>query len=169
MWSRIIYVCFWPNCTLAGIDQKQSSRNYTNIMNQKQRILLASWSFVLALLLAGIIFYEWVISNWSWLFIVLLAPSLLIRGLLGDEAYGYGRSGITLGDYIKKYPGFQLWIAIWLLCTAFILYYFGTQEQRIDEYGGLILLLFFVPLFGPIIVVSEYQRFKRLGESDNRA
>jgi len=136
-------------------------------MNQRQRTLVASWWFVLALLFGGTLFYEWVISNWSWLFIILLAPSLLIRSLLGDEAYGYGEPGVTLGEYIKKYPIFQLWIAIWLLCTAFILYYFGTREQRIDEHSGLILILFFVPLFGPIVVASEYQRFVRLGSPNS--
>ena len=137
-------------------------------MNYQQKKLVTSWLCVAALLLAGIIFNDWVMSNWDWLSYVLIGVIGVAGALFGKEKLGWGKPGVMFGEFIKPYPLLQLWMAVWTICIAVVLLTLGLKGIRLDKYAGTLLIAFFLPLLGPAIAVAEMQRYKRLGVQSNK-
>lgn len=132
-------------------------------MNYHQKRLVASWLCVVALTLAGIIFNDWVLSNWDWLSFVLLGIIGVAGALFGREKSGWGEPGVMFGEFIEPYPLLHLWMAVYTCCIAVTLITLGIKGVKLHEYVGTLLIVYFAPLLGPAIAVSEIQRYKRLG------
>ena len=111
--------------------------------------------------------YRCVLDNWDWLRWLVFAAILLLAARGGKETMGWGEPGKNLNDFLESNPTLKVWIVFYVFCILLFLAYGLAQGFEFYESPGSWLLLGFVPLFLPLLVVAEYQRYKRLGMQSN--
>ncbi|WP_031435212.1 hypothetical protein [Methylomarinum vadi] len=97
-------------------------------------------------------------------------PALLGLGALfgmfsafHDFSYykGYGNERKRMGDFIESHPKLKLWLVVFSMA---VLPYFIYKMQTDDSVSGSYYFLSFLLLIGPIVYVSERERFHSLGD-----
>ena len=74
---------------------------------------------------------------------------------------GYGNERERMGDFIESHPKLKLWLVGFCMV---ILPYFIYKMQTDDGISGAYYFLSFLLLVGPIICVSEMERFHSQGD-----
>ena len=136
-------------------------------MNQAQKKLVAMWGGFLLLTVIASVNHRWVLDNWDWLRWPVFAAILSLAARGGKETMGWGEPGKKLSDFLKSYPMLKGWVVFYVLCVLLFLAYGLVQGIEFHKSPGSWLLLGFGPLFLPLLVVAEYQRYKRLGIQSN--
>lgn len=99
----------------------------------------------------------------------MLAAILLLTARGGKELKGWGEPSVGMNQFLEKHRGLAVWVVFYVVCIILFLIYGLTNGVEFHKAAGTWLLLGFVPLFAPLIVVAEYQRYKRLGkQSEHR-
>lgn len=89
-----------------------------------------------------------------------------IFSLFQDFSYykGYGSKGERIGDFIEQHPMLKLWLVGF--CTV-VLPYFIYKMQTDESDSGIYYVLSFLLLIGPVVYVSERERFHSLDSPNN--
>lgn len=135
-------------------------------MNRAQKKLAGMWCIVITLLLTAISNHRWMLDNWKWLKWPLLW-AIFVIAIRGDKdltGWGHGKS---LNDFLQAHPVLKAWVALYTFCILCFLGYGLTHGIAFQESPGFWLLVVFVPLFFPLLVISEWERYKRLGAKSN--
>ena len=136
-------------------------------MNQAQKKHVSMWAGAILLMVVGGIEHRWVLDNWKWFMWPTLFAIVLVAKLGGKETTGWGEPGKNLVDFLEECPILKVWVVFYVLCILFFLAYGLVEGIEFHKSPGPWLLLGFGPLFLPLLVVAEYQRYKRLGMQSN--
>lgn len=74
---------------------------------------------------------------------------------------GYGNERKRMGDFVESHPNLKLWLVGF---SMVVLPYFIYKMQTDDCVSGIYYFLSFLLLIGPIVYVSERERFYSLGD-----
>jgi hypothetical protein len=90
-----------------------------------------------------------------------------VISMFQDFSYysGYGSAKKRLGEFIESHPKLKVWLVIYsAVALPFLIY-----EMQINEnVTGLLYLISFLLLLGPIVYVSEMERFHSMGNNDSK-
>lgn len=132
-------------------------------MNRAQRKFVASWVLALSIVLIIGIFDEWILKRWSVVWLPALILVYIAFALRRDTvSYADGRER-TL-EIIERYPIIKLWLVVYTLCIAVVLFVVFTKNINPREFvGPFELFLLLSPIFGPIWFVAERNKYRALG------
>lgn len=123
-------------------------------MTRKQKQLVWSWVFIIALVLAVIAFH--------WILWVLLPFSVLARvGIdTGVAAENEGRA--YLSEMLENYPLLKLWYVICaFVCFGGAIYMIGNDINLINLYGFKLVVIAWLVFLFPVRMIVEYEIFKK--------
>ena len=137
-------------------------------MNSAQKKLVVMWSGIGLLLVLAVANHRWVLDNWDWLGWPALIAILMVATFGGKEMKGWVEPGKTLNDFLDTYPLFKVWVVFYgsiIILTSVVGLARGFEFH---ESPGFWLFMGSVPLFLPLMVIAEYQHYKRLETQSNR-
>ena len=133
-------------------------------MTIAQRELVKYWLFLIAIFLASLYISFSDIEDKQVAFLIVLIPFSIVS-LLQDFSYyaGFGDKSKRIGAFIEKHPLLKVYLVIYCATVLpFMIYRIGSAGFR-ETSEALNFSSFFL-LIGPVMVVSERERYKRLGE-----
>ena len=133
-------------------------------MNNDQKNLVKYWMYLVALLISGLYVSFSDIENKQAALLILLVPFSIVS-LFQDFSYykGYGQKGELIGSFIEKHPYLKLYLVFYCATVLpFMIYEIVTSGT--DGPGDVLYFVSLFMLIGPIVVVSERERFISLGE-----
>lgn len=134
-------------------------------MTTEQRKLVHYWIFLAVVLTIGTIISLSDMQN-KQLAILILTISVVIVSIFQDFRYyrGYGKKAERIGAFIERKPIIKYWVVIFCLAILpFIIYIMGTTDN--EDIQGYLYFLSFILLIGPVVVVSEFERFRSMGNN----
>ena len=126
--------------------------------------LVKYWFFLIAIFLAGLYISYSDIENKQVAFLIVLIPFSIVS-LFQDFSYyaGFGDKSKRIGAFVEKHPFLKLYLVIYCATVLpFMIYRIGSAG--FGETSEVLNLSSFFLLIGPIMVVSERERYKRLGK-----
>ncbi|MGW8229170.1 MAG: hypothetical protein ACWGOW_09730 [Gammaproteobacteria bacterium] len=87
-----------------------------------------------------------------------------VVSLFQDFSYysGYGSAKKRLGEFIEFHPRLKVWLVGY---SAVALPYLIYEMQTNEEVSGVLYFTSFLLLIGPIVFVSEVERFRSMGNN----
>jgi hypothetical protein len=122
-------------------------------MTRKQKQLVWSWVFIIALFFAMIEFH--------WILWVLLPFAVLVRARvdMGVAAENEGRSYLT--GLVDDYKLLKVWFAICaFVCFGGAIYIIRNGINLMDLYGFKVVVIAWISFGFPLIIIGEYELFK---------
>ena len=132
-----------------------------NIMNREQKEILKTWLVLAVLVLVLALIHAGDIERKQLLTLVVGGPIFLYLTSLPDvknHQEFWRKNNYTLGKLIEENISLKLWL---IFTCIFILPFIIYNLYKGGGSSSWLYALAFVLLIGPIIVVSEIQRFKR--------
>jgi len=133
-------------------------------MSNEQRGLVRYWIFSSAIMLIGIYIVLSDIENKQIALIVLMILFSIVSLFQDFSHYtGYGDKGKRIGAFIEKYPLLKVYLVIYCATILpFMIYRIGSVG--FGETSEALSVSSFFLLIGPVVVVSERERYKKLSE-----
>lgn len=135
-------------------------------MNVAQLELRRTWAICGIVLSLFVVFDDFVAANASWLrWLALVGVVFAWSSVRQTRAELRAEGSERIASIVSDEPWLKAWLAFWA-CTFFGGAIYVTRESiRLEElFGFRVIVIAFLILMGPIIVLSEAQRFKELGE-----
>jgi hypothetical protein len=76
---------------------------------------------------------------------------------------GYGSARMRIGEFVESHPKLKVWLVGY---SAVALPYFIYEMQTNENLAGVLYFTSFLLLIGPIVYVSEVERFRSMGNND---
>lgn len=137
-------------------------------MTPAQRRLGTKWIFGALLLCLIFIFNDFLENNAEWLRWVAFAGVVIASlGQSRTRSEMRAEASADLSDLVESAPWLKIWLSIWAAVFFFgAIYVTRYSVDLLQVFGAFRFLIFsFAVLFGPIVVVIQRQRFKKLGEN----
>lgn len=133
-------------------------------MTRGQRNLIRYWIFGGGILFVAI---STSVLNIKYQQLALVGVSILfgLVSLSQDFSYykGYGSGKEMIGEFIESYPKLKIYLAIY---SAAVVPYLIYKTQTNDDHSGLLYFISLCGLIGPIVYISELERFKSMGNEN---
>jgi len=133
-------------------------------MTIAQKALVKYWWFLIALFLACLYIFISDIENKQVALLVVVIPFSIVS-IFQDFSYyaGFGDKSKRIGAFVEKHPLLKVYLVIYCATVLpFMIYKMGSVE-----FGVMPDVLYFSSFFliiGPVMIVSERERYKSLGE-----
>jgi uncharacterized membrane protein len=131
-------------------------------MTKEQKGLIKYWIFGSSILLIAIctIFLDIEYQQFA---LVGVSALFGLVSLFQDFSYykGYGRDRKMIGEFIESYPRLKFYLVVY--CMVVLPYIIYTMQNN-SNHSGFLYFLSFCGLIGPIVYISELERFKSMGD-----
>ncbi len=88
-----------------------------------------------------------------------------IISIFQDFSYynGFGDNSNRIGEFIEKHPMLKYWLVFYCaIFLPFMVYEMRTTSD--DDVSGSLYFLSLALLIGPVFIISERERYRRLGK-----
>ena len=133
-------------------------------MTRQQKHLVQYWAFGTTIVLAAIL-TSFLDIEYQQAAVVVMSALFGIVSLFQDFSWyrGYGHGGKWLGQFVALHPGLRNWLVVY---CAFVLPFLIYKMLTDEGVSGLLYFLSFLLLIGPVVYVSEAERFRSLGNEE---
>ena len=138
-------------------------------MNKAQRKVVIAWVSLSVLLILGAIGHEWLLDNWNWAKWPALILLILIVAGSGREGIGWSEPGRSLGSFIEEHPALKAWAMLCVFGVLISFVYALFARIELYEIAGYLLIAAIPSLLGPLLFISERERYRRLANKSNHS
>ncbi len=129
-------------------------------MSDEQTKLVRYWIFLGVIFVCGILI---VMSDIEYKQTTIIILSILVAVVSTFENFsyytGYGDKRESIGDFIEKHPIVKIWMVLFCVTILpFMIYKMSVTNN--DSVQGYLYFLSILLLIGPVILVSEIERFR---------
>ena len=133
-------------------------------MTKEQRNLVLYWIFGAFILLAAICTSLLDVKYQQFSLVGVLVLFGFVSMFQDFSHYrGYGSGREMIGEFVESHPRLKIYLVIY--CVAALPYLIYKIHTYVD-YSGLLYFISFFGLTGPIVYISEVERFKSMGSED---
>jgi hypothetical protein len=130
-------------------------------MTKKQKSLIRYWIIASSILLIAICT---TLLDIEYQKLALVGVSALfgLVSLFQDFSYykGYGSGRKMIGEFIESHPKLKIYLVVYSMAVLPFLIY---KMQNNNNHSGLLYFLSLCGLIGPVVYISELERFKSMG------
>jgi ATP/ADP translocase len=136
-------------------------------MTKKQRRLIYKWLIALTAFVVLLVFEDKLIGNAAWVRWVLFG-GLIVAVTLTRSRLSLEPASVGMNQIVNTYPFIKLWLVVWGLVIAVVVVLVTHSAIRLEEiFGFRIIAISILLLVGPILWLSERERFRKYGEEND--